>query len=113
MHALVLQCGGPTAVVNTSLAALVRQWRASMLGCALSGGHHALRALLTADWRTLTDAGTDSLAAVEGSSGMALGGGRDRLNERRWSRALRCSQPAAWRRGRDAGPGSVADRIAP
>ena len=81
MHALVLQCGGPTAVVNTSLAALVRQWRASMPGCALSGGHHALRALLTADWRTLTDAGTDSLAAVEGSSGMALGGGRDRLNE--------------------------------
>jgi ATP-dependent phosphofructokinase / diphosphate-dependent phosphofructokinase len=81
MHALVLQCGGPTAVVNTSLAALVRQWRASMPGCALSGGHHALRALLTADWRTLTDAGTDSLAAVEGLSGMALGGGRDRLNE--------------------------------
>ena len=81
MHALVLQCGGPTAVVNTSLAALVRQWRASMPGCALSGGHHALRALLTADWRSPTDAGTDSLAAVEGSSGMALGGGRDRLNE--------------------------------
>jgi 6-phosphofructokinase len=64
MHALVLQCGGPTAVVNTSLAALVRRWRAAMPGSILSGGHHALRALLSADWRTLTDAGDDWLAAL-------------------------------------------------
>jgi ATP-dependent phosphofructokinase / diphosphate-dependent phosphofructokinase len=81
MHALVLQCGGPTAVVNTSLAALVRRWRASMPGSILSGGHHALRALLTADWRTLTDAGDDWLAALEDLPGMALGGGRDRLTD--------------------------------
>jgi ATP-dependent phosphofructokinase / diphosphate-dependent phosphofructokinase len=81
MHALVLQCGGPTAVVNTSLAALVRQWRASMPGCALSGGHHGLRALLTGDWRTLTDAGAGWLAGLDDTPGMALGGGRDRLSE--------------------------------
>jgi 6-phosphofructokinase 1 len=81
MHALVLQCGGPTAVVNTSLAALVRRWRAAMRGHMLSGGHHALRALLTADWRALTDAGDDWLADLDVSPGMALGGGRDRLTE--------------------------------
>jgi ATP-dependent phosphofructokinase / diphosphate-dependent phosphofructokinase len=81
MHALVLQCGGPTAVVNTSLAALVRRWRAAMPGSVLSGGHHALRALLTGDWRTLTDAGDEWLAALDGTPGMALGGGRDRFSE--------------------------------
>jgi ATP-dependent phosphofructokinase / diphosphate-dependent phosphofructokinase len=81
MHALVLQCGGPTAVVNTSLAALVRRWRAAMPDSVLSGGHHALRALLTGDWRTLTDAGDEWLAALDGTPGMALGGGRDRLSE--------------------------------
>ena len=81
MHALVLQCGGPTAVVNTSLAALVRRWRAAMPGSVLSGGHHALRALLTGDWCTLTDAGDEWLAALDGTPGMALGGGRDRLSE--------------------------------
>jgi ATP-dependent phosphofructokinase / diphosphate-dependent phosphofructokinase len=81
MHALVLQCGGPTAVVNTSLAAVVRRWRASMPASVLSGGHHGLRALLTADWRTLTDAGDGWLAALDDTPGMALGGGRDRLSE--------------------------------
>jgi ATP-dependent phosphofructokinase / diphosphate-dependent phosphofructokinase len=81
MHALVLQCGGPTAVVNTSLAALVRRWRGSMPAGVLSGGHHGLRALLTTDWRTLTDAGDGWLAALDDTPGMALGGGRDRLSE--------------------------------
>ena len=81
MHALVLQCGGPTAVVNTSLAAVVRRWRASMPGGVLSGGHHGLRALFTADWRTLTDAGDGWLAALDETPGMALGGGRDRLSK--------------------------------
>jgi ATP-dependent phosphofructokinase / diphosphate-dependent phosphofructokinase len=81
MHALVVQCGGPTAVVNRSLAALVRRWRAAVPDGALHGGRHGLRALITGDWHTLTDAGEDRLAAMEMSAGMALHGGRDRLTE--------------------------------
>ena len=79
MDALVLQCGGPTAVVNRSLAALVRRWRECAPGRALHGGHQGLRALTTGDWRSLEDASDDWLADVETSPGMALGGGRDRL----------------------------------
>jgi 6-phosphofructokinase len=81
MHGLVLQCGGPTAVVNASLAALVRRWQVLMPGAVLHGGHHALRALLTENWRTVADAGEEWLADIETSPGMALGGGRDRLSD--------------------------------
>src|SRR5215208_6896935 len=79
MDALVLQCGGPTAVVNASLAALVGRWQVLLPGGILHGGHHGLRALITENWRRLADAGEEWLERLETSPGMALGGGRDRL----------------------------------
>ncbi|HEX2310949.1 MAG TPA: hypothetical protein VHH91_09545, partial [Vicinamibacterales bacterium] len=50
MHAIVLQCGGPAAVVNATLAALVRRWHTRAAGRTIFGGHHGLRALVTSDW---------------------------------------------------------------
>ena len=81
MNALVLQCGGPTAVVNTSLAALVRRWRIVARGGTLYGGRYGLAALMNAEWMSLSDVSEGWLAAIEASPGMALGGGRDRLRE--------------------------------
>jgi 6-phosphofructokinase len=80
MNGLVLQCGGPTAVVNTSLAALVRRWTERNRG-ALWGGRYGLAALRTADWIALSDAGGRSVSELGASAGMALGGGRDGLTD--------------------------------
>jgi ATP-dependent phosphofructokinase / diphosphate-dependent phosphofructokinase len=80
MHAIVLQCGGPTAVVNTTLAALVRRWHTRADGRTIFGGHHGFRALLTTDWRTLSAEELPWLASIETLPGAALGGGRDRLS---------------------------------
>src|SRR5215213_1270018 len=81
MRALVLQCRGPTAVVNTSLAALIRRWRTVAPASVLYGGHQALNALITGEWRALGDVDDDWLSAIEASPGMALGGGRTRLTQ--------------------------------
>src|SRR5215204_953105 len=81
MRALVLQCGGPTAVVNMSLAALIRRWRTVAPAGVLYGGHQALNALITGEWRALSDVEDDWLSAIEASPGMVLGGGRTRLTE--------------------------------
>ena len=80
MNALILQCGGPTAVVNASLVALVRAWRRQGDG-ALHGGRGGLAALTSGDWVSLSTVDDLWLAAIEASVGMALGGGRDRLGE--------------------------------
>jgi 6-phosphofructokinase 1 len=82
MRGLVLQCGGPTAVVNISLAAIVRRWRTAVPRGALHGGRDGLAALTTGDWPDLTECGEEWLAAIENTSGIALGGGRERLSDR-------------------------------
>jgi ATP-dependent phosphofructokinase / diphosphate-dependent phosphofructokinase len=89
MHAIVLQCGGPTAVVNTTLAALIRRWQARAPGRLLFGGHHGLRALVTTDWRPLSAEALPWLAGIETSPGAALGGGRDRLTDGELESAVR------------------------
>jgi 6-phosphofructokinase 1 len=88
MNALVLQCGGPTAVVNASLAALVRRWRATFPLAELQGGRYGLAALLTGDWIPAASIDDDWISAAEWASGMALGGGRDRLGEQDLDRAI-------------------------
>jgi ATP-dependent phosphofructokinase / diphosphate-dependent phosphofructokinase len=83
MNAIVLQCGGPTAVVNTTLAAIVRRWRSVSPG-VLFGGRYGLAGLLTDDRLTLAGDRADLehwLTRIEATSGMALGGGRVRLSE--------------------------------
>ena len=88
MDALVLQCGGPTAVVNRSLAALARRWRERCGDGTLHGGRHGLRALTGNDWMDLSACDATWLERIAGASGMALGGGRDRLDDSALSRAV-------------------------
>lgn len=80
MNALVLQCGGPTAVINASLAAIARRWRELEPRGRLLGGRHGLRALVTGDWIELNVRDDSWLHRLDTTSGMALGGGRDRLD---------------------------------
>ena len=82
MPGLVLQCGGPTAVVNVTLAAVIRRWRTLFGDRPLHGGRYGVAALLMDDWIDVSAWGRERLARIEGTSGMALGGGRDRLDER-------------------------------
>jgi len=80
MNALVLQCGGPTAVVNVSLVSLVRRWREKHPAATLWGGRHGAHAFVAPDWINLSTVGEGWLAMADASPGMALGGGRDRLS---------------------------------
>jgi 6-phosphofructokinase len=88
MHALVLQCGGPTAVVNATLAAIVRRWRSVARGGALHGGRHGLAALTIGNWIRLDGMSDAALSLLDQSPGMMLGGGRDRLDDRALERAM-------------------------
>lgn len=78
-NALVLQCGGPTPVVNASLAGVIAAWRERRSGGTLWGGRYALRALVSGDWEDL--GGWTALDDLARTSGAALGGGRDRLDD--------------------------------
>jgi 6-phosphofructokinase 1 len=80
VNALVLQCGGPTAVVNSSLAALGRRWREDEPDGQLFGGRFGLRALATGEWDRLDVENDAWLQRLDTTPGMALGGGRDRLD---------------------------------
>jgi 6-phosphofructokinase 1 len=77
-NALVLQCGGPTAVFNASLAGVMRAWRAERSGGTLLGARHGLRGL--AEGRYVDLGGCDD-RALEHQPGALLGAGRDPLTE--------------------------------
>src|SRR5439155_10415500 len=77
-NALVLQCGGPTAVFNASLAGVMRAWRAERAGGTLLGARHGLRGL--AEGRYVDLGGCDD-RALEHQPGALLGAGRDPLTE--------------------------------
>jgi len=79
-NALVVQCGGPTAVINTSLAAVIKAWRNAGKG-TLYGARHGLQGVARADWVALDGLTDDDLAALAQQPGAALGSGRTLLRE--------------------------------
>lgn len=89
VNALVLQCGGPTAVVNSSLAAIARRWREHQSRGQLFGGRFGLRALGTGEWDPLDVRDDGWLQMLDSTPGMALGGGRDRLDPSQLASAAR------------------------
>ncbi len=76
--ALVAQCGGPTAVINASLAAVIAGWQAA--DGAIWGARNGLRGLANGDWVELTSLESASLSTLANQTGSALGGGRDLLD---------------------------------
>lgn len=76
MNALVLQCGGPTAVVNASLAAVIAGCQAEFPNGRLWGARLGLAGLVAGDWVELTATPVPVLAQLRVQPGAALGSSR-------------------------------------
>ncbi len=82
-NALVMQCGGPTAVINATLAAVIQSWQQARggSGAHLLGARNGLLGLVQADWVELDALTAEQVHALAQQPGAALGGGRHRLGE--------------------------------
>lgn len=81
MNILALQCGGPTAVFNATLAAMVATTQAYMGVQHFWGSHLGWQGLATGDWVELSDLSFDDLAILSLQPGAALGSGRYPLRD--------------------------------
>lgn len=79
MDAIVLQCGGPTAVLNASLWGVIKGCREWPLLNKLWGARHGLRGLVNGDWVELSGLQDGDMAGLEFQPGGALGSSRDWL----------------------------------
>ena len=87
MNLLIAQCGGPTAVINASLAALVEAAQTSSAVERVLGARLGLEGLLAGDWVELTVLTPGELARLRTQPGAALGGGRYRPSPAELDRA--------------------------
>ena len=78
MNALIAQCGGPTAVLNTTLAAVVAALRADPRITSIYGSRYGMQGLARGDWADLTGLTGDHLAQLGEQPGAALGSSRYR-----------------------------------
>ncbi len=74
MTSLIVQCGGPTPVMNASLAGALETLLAGAQGCY--GARFGLEGLLHGDWADLSTTTPAQLARLKRQPGAALGGGR-------------------------------------
>ena len=79
---LVLQAGGPTAVVNATLAAIIASAGASERFGGVLGVRHGIEGLIHGDVRSLEGLGRDRLAALRHQPGAALGSSRRPIAEK-------------------------------
>jgi ATP-dependent phosphofructokinase / diphosphate-dependent phosphofructokinase len=75
---LVAQGGGPTAVINQSLAGVVLEARKFPQVSAVYGAYHGVRGIVDQDFTDLTRESADSLERVAGTPSAALGSTRDK-----------------------------------
>lgn len=82
-NALVLQCGGPTPVINASLCGVMNACHVSPGIRRLSGTRHGLKGLASGDWIDLTSyqGSQEWLSRLELQPGAVLESGRDRLDD--------------------------------
>jgi 6-phosphofructokinase 1 len=79
--ALVAQGGGPTAVINQSLAGVVLEARKFPEITKVYGARHGVRGILNEDFLDLTQATTHNLEQVAFTPSSALGSTRDKPDE--------------------------------
>lgn len=75
---LVAQGGGPTAVINQSLAGVVLEARRFRDVRLVYGAHHGVRGIVDEDFVDLTQETSHNLGAVANTPGSALGSTRDK-----------------------------------
>ena len=79
-NALVLQAGGPTAVINQTLVGIVLEAR-KYLTCKIYGSRHGIAGVVKQDFVDLTDYPADKLELIARTPGSALGSTRDRADD--------------------------------
>jgi 6-phosphofructokinase len=79
MNVLVLQCGGPTAVVNASLSGAIDKSQNHNSVKRLWGARRGFQGLMTGAWVDLTDYRDRGARRLELQPGAALGSGRTPL----------------------------------
>ena len=87
MNALVAHGGGPTAVINASLAGLVGECRRGPFS-TLFGARFGVAGLLNEDWLDLLACDPEQIAKIAGAPGSALGSSRRRLSDDDYDRML-------------------------
>lgn len=88
MNALVAHGGGPTSVINASLAGLIDTCRRPKPFAALYGARFGVRGLLDQKWIELLAQDSDLIAQIGRSPGSALGSSRQKLSEADYHRIL-------------------------
>lgn len=86
MRALIMQCGGPTVVINASLAAVIAGW--NQAGGTLLGARMGTQGLASGDWVELPPMDGTTLQALAQQPGSALGSGRHLLDARETDAAV-------------------------
>ncbi len=77
MNAIIAQCGGPTPVINATVAAVIAAWQERDSG-DLYGSRHGFEGLVAADWVDLTWLNEATCVQLAHQPGAALGGSRFR-----------------------------------
>ena len=78
-RALVVHSGGPTAVLNASLAGIIEAWTDAPGKGSLFGARFGVQGLVAGDWIDLSGAGAENLRALRTAPGSAIGSSRMRL----------------------------------
>jgi len=87
-NAAIAHGGGPTAVINASLAGLIEEFRRRNPGQALYGARYGLAGILRADFLDLAACNPDLIRRIGEAPGSALGSSRLALAEDDFSRIL-------------------------
>lgn len=80
-NAVVAQSGGPTVVINASLAGVVEAIQKSGLADSIFGARHAVRGMLEGNLVDLTAMDENSLNLIANTPGATLGSSRDKPDE--------------------------------
>ncbi|MBV9406234.1 MAG: diphosphate--fructose-6-phosphate 1-phosphotransferase [Acidobacteriaceae bacterium] len=88
MNAVVAHGGGPTSVINASLAGLIESCRQHKQFRALYGARFGVRGLLSQQWTELLAQDADLIERVGRSPGSVLGSSRQKLSEDDYQRIL-------------------------
>jgi ATP-dependent phosphofructokinase / diphosphate-dependent phosphofructokinase len=88
MNALIAHGGGPTSVINASLAGLVEESRKRAIIQRLYGARFGVRGILDENFTDLLDTGEPLLERVAQSPGSALGSSRLKLSDSDHERVL-------------------------
>ncbi len=81
MNAIVLQCGGPSPVLNASLWGVISACQGNPAITELWGARSGWRGLIDGQWVALTAYRNQGRLRLETQPGAALGSGRDRLSD--------------------------------